>query len=623
MSPEASPDPGMSEDVRKDGIPSFDGSPEKLTRFREEALQYMFTLEHHKRYLAGPRLAAQLTGTARTVVRRKLAQDPQWLAHPRGAYVLVDFLEQAIEKPSLVLASQHIQKFFYGMRRRKGETMVAWTNRHGEALWEASRALQRVQKDSKDADGSSKGESYTGRARRNSFDPQPWSQTRNEMYRSGGPLFDDNGRLREDDDEDAHDAGEESRPWRDDEGASQWSWRQSDWRDWNWDSWKSEEYMPPPSWETEVKDFLPDYLVGFLLLHRSGLDAHERANILAAIRGEFSVASVEKALKEQWTEDDLQRRDRIKNTANVATDHMEDDDDTALNSFEEVPDEHYEPEAFAAYMEEQGIIDSALEAIKEKRRTLKEARWRQSQVKKSRQFYSTNRSSSSSFRRDGPPRDMRASVEKCLKCGGPHSSHMCLVKKQQAHVSEESAEIVFSAMEEGLATDATTGHEALQSSDLTARLSSGKGIIDCGATSTLGSIAAVESIMVNNMKRMGKDRVTVDPDTQPTFRFGNNGTTNCLSTVKLGVDMGEKSGSLEIHVHDVPDQPVLISLKALKKLGAIIDFGRNEVVYRKVCDKSVVPLEVAGNGHLLMPLNGNLLEGAHKRQTSLQSLSSE
>ena len=93
--------------MRKDGIPSYDGTPEKLTRFREEALQYMFTLEHHKRYLAGPCLAAQLTGTARTVVRRKLAQDPQWLAQTRGAYVLVDFLEQAIERRSLVLAWPH------------------------------------------------------------------------------------------------------------------------------------------------------------------------------------------------------------------------------------------------------------------------------------------------------------------------------------------------------------------------------------------------------------------------------------------------------------------------------------------------------------------------------------
>ena len=37
----------------------------------------------------------------------------------------------------------------------------------------------------------------------------------------------------------------------------------------------------------DVQDFLPDFLTAFLLLNRSGLDAHERANILAAIRGEF------------------------------------------------------------------------------------------------------------------------------------------------------------------------------------------------------------------------------------------------------------------------------------------------------------------------------------------------
>ena len=43
------------------------------------------------------------------------------------------------------------------MRRRQGESMVA----------------QGVQKDSKDADLSNKGESYAGCSRRQSFDPQP------------------------------------------------------------------------------------------------------------------------------------------------------------------------------------------------------------------------------------------------------------------------------------------------------------------------------------------------------------------------------------------------------------------------------------------------------------------
>ena len=602
--------------VKKDGVPTYDGAPERLALYKEEAMQYMFTLECHKRYLAGPRLAAQLTGVARSVIRKRLSQDPQWLAHPRGAYVLVDYLEQAIEKPTLVLASQHIQKFFYALRRKKGETMTQWTNRHSEALWEASRALQRVQKDCRVSGDTTWGESTSERRRRESFEAQPWSRTRNEVL--GRDLFDDQGRLLEEDDEEGQSAA----------AHSGWSWRQSDWQDgWGWQGWHSTEYVPPASWETEVKDFLPDYLTGFLLLSRSGLDAHERANILAAIRGEFSVTAVERALKEQWNDEDLQRRDRMKHSANVATgvDDGWDDDDDALAAHQEVPDRDYEPEIFAAYMEEQTIIDSALEAIREKKRTLKEARWRQTQVRQSRKYYPPNRytprnhgsSSTSSGARD-------SDVKKCLKCGGPHSIVNCPVKGQRAQVSEE-AEIVFGATVEPtfptvLANESNT---ALNSVDLPNRIQAGKGVIDCGATSTLGSVAALESIMHNNMEAKGSDRVEVDPTVRPTFRFGNNGTKACLSTVNLGVDLGDKTGKLKIHVHDMPDQPVLISVKALKQLGAIVDFDRNEVIYQKVCDRSVVPLEAASNGHLLMPLNGNLLAGARKRATAFKDLAAE
>ena len=595
---------------RKDGIPTYDGTPERLSLFREEAMQYMFTLECHKRYLAGPRLAARLTGVARTVIRKRLSQDPQWLAHPRGAYVLVDYLEQAIEKPTLVLASQHIQKFFYALRRKKGETMTQWTSRHSEALWEASRALQRVQKDCRVVSNATGGESTSA---------QPWSRTRNEVLRT--ELFDDQGRLPEEEEEEDSQSAT---------AHSGWSWRQSDWQDgWGWQGWRSAEYVPPPSWETEVKDFIPDYLTGFLLLSRSGLDAHERANILAAIRGEFSVTAVERALKEQWNDEDLQRRDRLKHTANVAAgmDDGWDDDDDALAAHQDVPDYENEPEVFAAYMEEQSIIDSALEAIREKKRTLKEARWRQTQVRQSRKYYPSHRYPPSS-RNHGSSSASQGSkeheVKKCLKCGGPHSTANCPVKGQRAQVSEE-AEIVFGATEEPSFPTALTNEDVLafNTGELPDRILAGKGVIDCGATSTLGSVTALESIMANNLEVKGSDRVEVDPSVRPTFRFGNNGTKACLSTVNLGVDLGDKTGKLKIHVHDMPDQPVLISVKALKHLGAIVDFDRNEVIYRKVCDRSVVPLEAASNGHLLMPLNGNLLAGAQKRATAFVNLAAE
>ena len=86
----------------KDGVPTFDGTVDKLNLYREEALQYLFTLEHHKMYLAGPRLAQALTGIARTVIRKRLAGDPQWLAHPRGGYDLLEHLERCIGQPSLL-----------------------------------------------------------------------------------------------------------------------------------------------------------------------------------------------------------------------------------------------------------------------------------------------------------------------------------------------------------------------------------------------------------------------------------------------------------------------------------------------------------------------------------------
>lgn len=84
--------------------------------------------------------------------------------------------------------------------------------------------------------------------------------------------------------------------------------------------------------------------------------------------------------------------------------------------------------------------------------------------------------------------------------------------------------------------------------------------------------------------------------------------------------MGSKVGKMTIHAHEIPNQPVLVSVKSLKALGAVVDFGNNEVIYRQACPKSAVPLETAKNGHLLMPLTGDLLAGARKRASDFKSL---
>lgn len=282
----------------------------------------------------------------------------------------------------------------------------------------------------------------------------------------------------------------------------------------------------------------------------------------------------------------------------------------------EMPDPSTEPEAYAAFVADQEVIEDALEVIKEKKRTLKEARWRQQQVRSGRKFYPSTTGkgySKGQGKRDDTP-------QKCLRCGGPRQTSNCpMPRRQQANVTEE-AEVAFSVtpVQESLSCE-----QANVSSEVSENIRLGKGIIDCGATATLGSVCAVEALMRNNVLNKGHDGVSVDPDTTPVFRFGNNGTQPCVSTATVKVACGEKVGDMAIHVHEVPDQPILISIRSLKALGAVVDFGRNEVIYRKICPHSVVALEQASNGHLLMPLSGNLLEGATRRKQAFGALGDE
>ncbi|CAE7339695.1 unnamed protein product [Symbiodinium pilosum] len=638
------------ERTAKEGVPIFDGTPELLPYYREEAIQYMFTFETHKRYLAGPRLAKELSGVARTIVRKKNLQNPQWLANPRGVYALLEHLEAAMERPSLVQASQLVSRFFFNLKRRRQESMTQWINRHSEALWEASRALKRVQEEFNPKASRTRG------SRRSSTSTRMEPGAEQDDFSRGPPrdreTFDDYGRLPEDEDDD--DAQRDDEQWTN-ASWSGWSWWQAS--GWNMQDWHQAEYEPPNTWHTEEEDFLPDFLVGFLLLHRSGLDANERANILAAIRGEFSVAAVSKALREQWGDEDLLRRDRKKEHAMWAD--VSDDEDAIVAEDLIAPDPYDEPEAFAAFQEEQHAIDDALEAIAQNRKTLKDARWRQHQVKMNRRFYPMKGRSDGGKGRGGPSSSSGKGKEKttkCLRCGGSHATQACPQKGGSIQHAEEEAEIAFVTM--AVATDNdppdTKDHTdreynleryhgmlpqkiedvfGAETEDILSAeaaltnhrdvIASGMGIVDCGATASLASVDALEAIMRLNLKKGHDDKVTVLPGLRPTFRFGNGERKECISSVHLRVDMAERTGKMQLHVHDTPEQPALVSVKALKQLGAVIDFSTNQCVFQQINPCAVVQLEAADNGHLLMPLASNLLEKASYRKTVFQGLSAE
>ena len=102
------------------------------------------------------------------------------------------------------------------------------------------------------------------------------------------------------------------------------------------------------------------------------------------------------------------------------------------------------------------------------------------------------------------------------------------------------------------------------------------GIIDSGATASLGSM---EALALQNIEQSGDSKIHLDLDKRPVFKFGNGMSIACVSTAQVQMQAGPKNGSMEVHIHDSPQQPVLVSRKALKSLGAVIDFEANQVIY--------------------------------------------
>ena len=187
---------------------------------------------------------------------------------------------------------------------------------------------------------------------------------------------------------------------------------------------------------------------------------------------------------------------------------------------------------------------------------------------------------------------------------------------------EEDAEIAFGACEIGEFTGSAceNGDIAYPAEEV---MSQCMGIIDSGATSSLGSIDAMEAVVQQNLEKGGDTKVEVDLSHRPVFRFGNGMSKTCVSTATVQMEAGNKNGQMTIHVHDAPKQPILVSRKALKALGAVIDFAENKVIYRHVNDRAVVPLQEAPNGHLLMPMTGNLLDGHVLREQQFLGLEAE
>ena len=209
--------------------------------------------------------------------------------------------------------------------------------------------------------------------------------------------------------------------------------------------------------------------------------------------------------------------------------HVAEEDEALLGEFdmEALEAEGYSHEELEIMSAEQEKMEEGFALIQEGRRTLKEARQRQHAVKMSRQFYPVPASGSGGapFSRRDPfkprPGDGKGGI-KCLRCGGPHKVAVCPERnkgevpqpKAQAHVAEEAATFTFYVAEDQ-ALGAVEQDSYLTTSDV---VEQGKAVIDCGATRTVGSIYALEKIMVENVRKHGRTFLQdIDFNEEPVF----------------------------------------------------------------------------------------------------------
>ncbi len=154
----------------------------------------------------------------------------------------------------------------------------------------------------------------------------------------------------------------------------------------------------------------------------------------------------------------------------------------------------------------------------------------------------------------------------------------------------------------------------------------GYGIIDGGATRTLGSTYALEAIANENYKKRQHGGVLeVDTTNTPKFGFGNSSTDRCVSTAKMRILADAKPGVLQVHALDKGKGPVLLSIATLRALKAIIDFDSDLVVFRALDDKKMIQATQSQAGHQLLPLTEDLYSNAvtcTKRVPSLREFSS-
>ena len=609
----------------KEGVPCWDGDASTFQEYAEVAALWEQSIPYHKRYLAGPKLINELTGTARRFV---MAKDPTWVSYEGGVQVLLDYLRQNLGLPQMSELSDFMAKYFRFSKRRRNESMNDYITRKAELYartkYSLSRVQQRYEPKKTPSSRSDPGPSDLRRSLTNGSGPPseaPEAPEPHDLPRPGwnaGPPHVEDW---------LRDTEEPEDPWSG-YRRDQWSWHDwqpsSQWHERQWYPNKNNYQSSGQLWDHDGPELLPDFVQGWFLLQDAGLETAERNLVLAALKNDFSVLRVAQELRNQWGDEDLRRRDMSQRGAAWVVSEQPSDGEAVGDwdspDYAQLVESGLNAEGLAVMESAEDTAQEAMVTIEKNKRTLREAREKQKFVKMSRQYY---RSGDRNFRRP-PNREGQlpdGAGIKCLRCGGPHRVAHCPQKhKDQATLAQHDELAPFVCY-----ADTAGGEQAcMASANITTAqaVEQGKAVLDGGATKTLASVAALERIMELNNGKNGCHGVrNLDLADRPMFGFGNSTTDRCLSTACLDITAGGRKGELRVHTLDRGEGPLLFSVEALRSLGAVIDFQADLAVFRNLDPTQVVQLERSSTGHQLLPLTEDLFAKATKTAEPVPGLS--
>ena len=629
----------MSVSRNREGVPGWNGDPSSWLEFKQAARLFVASTKYENRYTCGPKIAAELTGAAKTAITGKRST---WLSEPQGAERLLDFLQQTIGEPALPEVGNYMRQYFKVLRRKRGEAMSAFCVRHREEYERMCRSLARMVKEDET---------------KKSGQPRGTPQISEHGSQAGGDNL-EGPRSEENNTESQGSAGNGS--WNTVQDSDQrwrsqswdwyggWGWYGSPWSSWGWQPqhWQGQSNVSEVAEGEDDKmvQILPDAVLGWFLLEKSGLDNLEKSVIQGEIKGDFTLSGVEHALRSHWSDDQVKKRDgEAKHHIN-----FQDEDEDAPEVEDEALFEDWSPEELLWYQDAKADEQKAWLQFQQAKRTLREARAKQHEVKLSRKYYKTG-GQSSTWKRSTPAGGREEGP--CFKCGAyGHKARFC-PKNETAKITEEvqeEAEFTYHtaeiyAIDESYVFDEEetpaeneyqtwksfgpeeenifTAHEFLITTEQA--IQQGKAVVDGGATKTMASLHALEKLAQANQQLHGSHGLSkVDEKERPIFGFGNSQKSQCVSTCHMKVPTKEHPMQLKVHVLEQGQAPVLLSIDTLRRMGAIIDFAADEVVFQKVNPQRLIHMERSQAGHQLLPLAEDFLSAGEQLVRPVKGLRS-